>query len=875
MTLPSTTSPRLLFSPFFPVIVLSFAMGISRVLILYPDRKLIACIAAVLICFLLVVSKYRPGRHDTFYCVLLGFLFFLVGLQHSDPVFRAHASPYHIYNLIENKQVVSIAGVVTGSPSVMQEDPVPRTKITMQAKILYPSSEKESKTVSSIKTEGLILLTLNGLPPNNLAPGDHFLVKAKVSRVSTFSTPGSFNYRSHLANQGILVKGWVASPQNIVRYHPLNATAFKGLHTIRFLPEQIRHFIAVFLDKNLNQPARGLYKAILIGDRTDVPSSVLENFTAAGCIHILAISGLHMGLLALVITISLTWLLKRSQWLLLSNLPLRKSVACAALLPLFLYALIAGLNLPVLRAFLMTTVLLLSILFERPGNLINHILLAALVILIWKPSAMLTASFQLSFSAVIAIALIYPLIYKLLLPEYLSKHPLIPTQQIPSHLMPPAVQNIIKNFLLRWLLAGLAVTTAATLGTLPLLIFHFNRFSLAAPLSNLLVEPLICFWTLIIGLFASISIPIAPLLAKTLFTLGSFGLISAEKICAFFASLPHVSLWLPTPSFLEIFLYYVFLISVVLSFHLPNKGRAKFLGLAILSLIALGSVLCVAAISRQLGKTVSVSILDVGHGSSLLLQLPHNKNILIDGGGSGNDRFNIGERVIAPFLWKKRIHSLDAVIITHPHADHYNGLPFILKRFRPKVLWINSLPEYDREYRLLLNLADQLGIETGIVRTGDILFQEEAVLLQCVAEGLAVQNGEKPGYDFIQHEISNPNNMSLVLRLDASDRSFLFPADIDANMADILVAQGSDISADVLLAPHHGSSSSMSQDFIKAVSPEFIAISAGRNNPFNLPDKSFYNLQKKGIEILTTGRDGTLTFTVEDNAIAASRYQIN
>jgi competence protein ComEC len=461
------------------------------------------------------------------------------------------------------------------------------------------------------------------------------------------------------------------------------------------------------------------------------------------------------------------------------------------------------------------------------------------------------------------------------MPESLSKLSLIQAQNPPSHQKPCATKNIIMNILLRWLLAGIAVTTAATLGTLPLLIFHFNRFSLAAPISNLLVEPLICFWALILGLFASLCLPLAPLLAKALFALGSVGLASAEKICAFFAALPHVSLWLPTPSFLEISLFYVFLVSIVISFHLPKRGQTLLLGLATLSLIALGSALSITAINKQLSKTSSVSILDVGHGSSFLLQLPHNNNILIDGGGAGNDRFNIGERVIAPFLWKKRIRSLDAVIITHPHADHYNGLPFILKRFRPQVLWINSFPEYDGEYKQLLELADQIGIETRIARTGDILFQGEAALLQCVAEGLAFQNKKVTGYDSIQNKISNPNNMSLVLRLDASGRSFLFPADIDAQIAEILVAQRSDIGADVLLAPHHGSSSSMSQDFIEAVAPNFIAISAGRNNPFNLPDKSFYELQKKGIRILTTGRDGTLTFTVENKTIATSRYQIN
>jgi hypothetical protein len=184
MPRPSPNSPRFLFSPFLPVIVLSFAAGISWVVIQHPNRKFIACIAALLISFLLVFSKYRPGRHDIFYCILLGILFFLLGLQHSKPVLQAPASPYHIYNLIENKQVASIAGVLTRLPSVIQEEGAPITRIIMQAKTLYTFSGKRSKTVSPRKTEGLIQLTLNGLPPNQLTPGDHFLVKAKKSPAS-------------------------------------------------------------------------------------------------------------------------------------------------------------------------------------------------------------------------------------------------------------------------------------------------------------------------------------------------------------------------------------------------------------------------------------------------------------------------------------------------------------------------------------------------------------------------------------------------------------------------------------------------------------------------------------------------------------------
>ena len=117
--------------------------------------------------------------------------------------------------------------------------------------------------------------------------------------------------------------------------------------------------------------------------------------------------------------------------------------------------------------------------------------------------------------------------------------------------------------------------------------------------------------------------------------------------------------------------------------------------------------------------------------------------------------------------------------------------------------------------------------------------------------------------------------MSLVLKLETADNSFLFPADISAAMAKTLVSEKRNLQADILLAPHHGSRSSMSFDFIKAVEPEYIAISAGRNNLFNFPDKAFFELEQKGIQIVTTGRDGTLTFTGKEGKTLLSRYQIN
>jgi len=871
-----SSSPQklLLISPGILIIVVFYAAGICWVESLNFHAQSLYYFSLLLLSLLFLIHKFSPERSGPVSFFLLGLLFFLLGAQNAQTHLNPPADPHHIFNFIRERQTASIDGVLQKYPAVSINDSTgPETRFLVLVQALHLPAAPNTEMMQSASASGLVQITLQGLLPKDLKPGDRILVKANVSPISTYSIPGTFNYKKFLANQSIFIKGWVQSPDNIIKLHPqASSHLVAGLTYLKYLPERIRYHIAEFLDKTLKQPARGLYKAVLIGDRSDVSASVLENFTGAGCIHILAISGLHMGLLALASIAVFTWTLKRSTWLLLHT-PVLKVAFFLSLFPLLIYAFIAGFNIPVQRALVMTMVFILAVLFDRPGNLINHILLAAFIILTWKPGAIFTASFQLSFAAVVAIALFYPVLYRhfFQINNVLSRHAEKP--RLADDLSPVSTKfhNIFWTFA-KWVLTGIILTFTAMLGTYPLLLFHFNRFSLVAPFTNLFVEPFICFWSLTLGLIASLCIPFFPALAKLLFEAGSFGLILADRICSFFVSLPFSSLWFPTPSPVEIVICYLFLLSVIAAAQLAGKKRFYSLYTALLFLCLLIATSAVATIAKQYSGSATVTFLDVGHGSSVLLQLPENKNILIDGGGPGNDRFNIGERLIGPYLWNQKISHLDAVVITHPHADHYNGLPFILTRFRPKTFWINNAPDHDKDFKELLDLAAQLGIETRVAATDGVLFQDSSSRL------IAIHSGRSPSYlSNIDWETGaiNPNDLSLVLRLDTNDRSFLFPADISASMAERLSRQKKQLLADVLMAPHHGSASSMNQDFIAAVAPQYVVISAGRNNPFNFPAKSFIDLQQKGIKVLTTGKDGTITFKVANGEIEVSRYQIN
>jgi len=835
----------LFLSPGLLIIVISFASGIcwAESLLSYARLQLFSFL--LLLAVLFIFHKYKlTEKHRALSHTLLGFLFFLLGLNYAASMLvNSPADPYHIYNRINKKQTVSIDAILLKYPSVTNALTGPQTRLLVEVKALFQPTGPDAQLQNITKASGLILLTLKGTLPEDLEPGDRLLAKANISHVNTYSTPGAFNYKKHLANKSVFIRGTIQSSHNIIKLHSAgHARLTSNFAALQYFPERFRNHIADFINKTLPQPARGLYKAILIGDRTDVPASVINNFTSAGCLHILAISGMHMGLLALVTIAVLCWILKRSTWLML-RAPVRKIAVIIALLPLLLYAFIAGLNIPVVRAFLMTIVFILAILFDRPGNLINHILLAAFLILAWKPGILFSASFQLSFGAVIAIALVYPFLYRFVFTKKYPDSQLSSTKQPDAASLPSPFVSRFHDILHKWFFAGIAITSAAMLGTLPLLLFHFNRISLAAPVSNLLVEPLICFWSLIIGLCACLCIPLFPALAAILFNAGSSGLVIAEKICAFFTLLPYSSLWLPTPSPMEVLTYYSFLISSVIALHLAGRQKRNVFIIALYLLFTLLAAPIVTSITKHSSGTASVTFLDVGHGSSILLQLPHNKNILIDGGGAGGDVFDIGERVIGPFLWKQKLNRLDAVVVTHPHSDHFNGLPFILTHFKPRILWVNGTLGNETGYRELLEFADQLGIETITARSEELLYQDGSTRLVCLQGGDELNTN--PAFHRGHGSSVNPNDLSIVLRLETNNKSFLFPGDISAARAEKLIKEGKRLQADVLMAPHHGSSSSLSMFFVNNVAPDYIAISAGRNNPFRFPAKSFHDWNKR------------------------------
>jgi competence protein ComEC len=404
----------------------------------------------------------------------------------------------------------------------------------------------------------------------------------------------------------------------------------------------------------------------------------------------------------------------------------------------------------------------------------------------------------------------------------------------------------------------LLVSLAATLGTMPIMLYHFNMISIIGPLMNLIIEPLLCLWALPFGLMAIPLLWIAPDLAILLLHCGGLGIQLTIWITEQVAGWPFASIWTITPHPLEICLFYIIILLILSS----NQTRRRLALAAGLTVMLLGSFTWSLWRPNSDGE-MTVTFLDVGQGTATLLKLPNGANVLIDGGGTLTERFDPGRNLIAPFLWRNRIWRLDDLIVTHPHQDHYNGLPFVAERFHPRRLIINGDRGDEPAYGHFLENIRGKGIPIKMAVAGDVLQHSEDLRLTCF--GMKKNIADMPSWSI--------NDRSLVLGLLYKERSFLFPGDISL-LSENKLMQGNDhLGGDVLLAPHHGSRTSSGQDFIARVSPALVVVSAGRTRQGTLPaPEHLDHWRQNNILALVTAQKGTITCTTDGRSLSASTF---
>jgi competence protein ComEC len=291
----------------------------------------------------------------------------------------------------------------------------------------------------------------------------------------------------------------------------------------------------------------------------------------------------------------------------------------------------------------------------------------------------------------------------------------------------------------------------------------------------------------------------------------------------------------------------------------------------------LARIIVVAVILAGIGDTLywcsrrfwhddlRVTIIDVRHGSSVLLELPRGHNILIDGGGfSDNAVFDIGARIVAPFLWREKIRTVDTIVLSHPNSDHLNGLIYIAEHFNVKEVWTNNQASNTRSYQKFMTAIAKNRISQPMYKELARSRKINGVCLDILY----------PPFDFVDRSKRegwrDQNNNSMVIKATLGSISFLFPGDIKARAETELAANFANLlKSTVLLAPHHGSQTSSTDAFLAKVAPEVVIISSGPQSRFGCPHPSVLKrYQKHRFRILETARHGAVSVSTDGRSLA-------
>ncbi|MCP4351180.1 MAG: DNA internalization-related competence protein ComEC/Rec2 [Desulfobacterales bacterium] len=692
---------------------------------------------------------------------------------------------------------------------------------------------------------GKLRVSAKGKSPH-LSLGDKVSFISRIKRIKSFSNPGGFDYKRYMAFKKI----W--------------ATAYARRNMIEILEKgsvnNFRISISEFIDNTIKQKnIKGVLKALIIGDRTEIPQPVRMSFASAGIAHLLAISGLHIGIVTSFAFIIFRWTVSRLKYFLREPL-FNRVAAFLSFFPLVGYGLIAGSSPSTQRAVILVSAYLVAILVEEEEqNAYNTLALAAILILLVHPPSVFSVSFQLSFSAVFSIMYGMSKTFSITIKQWDQFH----------------IRQKLFSFF--------CVSFFATMGTLPITMYHFNQFSMTGLLANFIFIPLIGFVAVPLGLF-SVLLHMFGIFPDTLFLkLSAYTLAVAFKILPLFSSTSFAVTNTITPTFFEICCYYLLGWTVLNLFDNENTLRLpKFLKLrksfsipgadesfiyvsmrklaisaGVIVFIAVVADVCFWIHKRFRHSDLRIAIIDVGQASSALLELPGGYCILIDGGGFyDNNVFDVGKNIVAPFLCRKKIKTIDTIVLSHPDSDHLNGLLYIVKHFNVKNVWTNNEQADTRIYTEFRSVVGNRMAEfKNIFGRHNINGVELEILY--------------PPKDFTEqsHNWRNANNNSLVVKVKFGSVSFLFPADIEEDAEKELVETAGDkLKSTVLIAPHHGSRTSSTEIFLDYVQPEYVVVSASGWS--NIPHPSVISRYKKrGYQIFRTDENGAVSMSADGKTL--------
>lgn len=533
--------------------------------------------------------------------------------------------------------------------------------------------------------------------------------------------------------------------------------------------------------------------AMLFGGYAGLNPELVEDFATTGIVHILSVSGSHMSLVAAF-----------AAWLcLLLKFPRSLTFAVGVFL-IGGYAILSGLLPQVLRSATMGVLIFFARTLDAEAEGARLLTLTAATMLINQPLLLFDVSFQLSFTATAGLM-------------YLSEDLRNAMERLPKFFADAA-----------------SMTIAAQLASLPVVVWYFNQISLSSVFANAFVMPLLEV-VIVGGLIGGIIAWVVPIVGKIFFTVMAVTFGAGAELNRIFASLPFSAVQVPTLGFLAGAFYYAALIC-----------RRAALLLPIIVLIGLNVF--------KAGGEVEVSFVDVGQGDCAVVVTPHGKCLIFDTGGVREQMFDVGGRVVVPYLKHENIREVEKIFLTHVHEDHAGGAGAVIKKL--PVGEVITAGEPRAEYAAVFGIAEEYLPPLRAGQAGEV-FQ---------IDGVAVEILFAPS-------VGTRNEISNVYRVSYGGVSFLITGDLVKEIEAQILRAGVDVSSTVLKVGHHGSETSSSEEFLRAVKPKCAVICVGYGNNFGHPRAEVLErLERLPAKIYRTDQDGLIKFHTDGKSLRVETF---
>jgi len=605
--------------------------------------------------------------------------------------------------------------------------------------------------------------------------------------------PYQFDYASFLNSRGILGQFEI---QNITATDPPNGFAS--------LKNKFHRAVeSIFSQKHI-----GVAKALILGDKSDIDPDTRLAFNRSGLAHLMAVSGLHVGFL-----IAPFWFLIPFFW----TRQIARHISIFLLAVTLLgYCWLTGFSPSVVRASLMVFIFSYAKLYEQIRTPMNIVGFAAICLLVYRPNYIFDVGFQLSFGAVSLIITVFPFFQRLM-----------------------GKQSFWKK-ILNSILLGIVVQ----LGLAPLLISYFGELSIISPLTNL-IAMIPASIMVLAGLLGTISVVIFPSIAPILSYPLNFIALSLEWLAKYFSTTEFSYAVFSAPSPFVLIMWFFFL--GTLAIWQNREFRWKWVVLTLGTFAFFSFTQLIELVQK---KPVKVIVFDIGQGDANFIQTPDGKTMLIDT-GVWSPNYNSGTRTIVPELNSMGINHINALVLTHPHADHIGGTLPILENFKVDTLFTDSssVPKKSKIYEAILALAKEKNIPIRSLFTGNKIDLGKAVNVRVV-------------WPLKNYFSSNLNEMSTVIRMDYKKNSFLFTGDTEDDGEEWMSEHLNEvIDTDFLKVGHHGSRSSSHKLFLDDNTPVFASVSLAEINKYKHPHaESMKRLQEFTSTIHFTSLSGAAIY---------------